>query len=399
MTTGTNYYRFHNYILNHYNIYKANIRRVFMSMKYSDIVDYDKLDPFKEECIRRFQKTLVNPNLLGMTIVPESIGETAVALNLGFGDFYIAFGVEGLGTKNMIAESMTEKERIGKGLGLSERALFSGIGQDEMAMTINDLSGIGATPILFEPIVATGSSDYLVNQERSSGLIDGFERGAEIARVAIPGGETPTLKGIVAESTIDVAGSSLGIIRPRTRLTVGSRLEEGLIIYGVASSGIHSNGVSLARKIAEKQKDGYFTKLPSGRTLGESLLTPTSIYSPFVENLFNEDVDVRYIQPITGHGFAKVMRKKMPLRYVIDNLPIPQEEFRFMKEVGPVEEEEAYRAWNMGVGLVVIAPEKDGIKVGLAGKKSGQGVYVLGFTEKGEREVVLSQKNIAYKPR
>ncbi|MEK6855928.1 MAG: AIR synthase-related protein [Nanoarchaeota archaeon] len=370
-----------------------------MSMKYSDIVDYDKLDPFKEECIRRFQKTLVNPNLLGMTIVPESIGETAVALNLGFGDFYIAFGVEGLGTKNMIAESMTEKERIGKGLGLSERALFSGIGQDEMAMTINDLSGIGATPILFEPIVATGSSDYLVNQERSSGLIDGFERGAEIARVAIPGGETPTLKGIVAESTIDVAGSSLGIIRPRTRLTVGSRLEEGLIIYGVASSGIHSNGVSLARKIAEKQKDGYFTKLPSGRTLGESLLTPTSIYSPFVENLFNEDVDVRYIQPITGHGFAKVMRKKMPLRYVIDNLPIPQEEFRFMKEVGPVEEEEAYRAWNMGVGLVVIAPEKDGIKVGLAGKKSGQGVYVLGFTEKGEREVVLSQKNIAYKPR
>ena len=126
-----------------------------MGMRYSEIVDYDKLDPFKEECIKRFRTTLVNPNRLGMTIVPESIGETAVAVNLGFGDFYIAFGVEGLGTKNMIAEAMAEKEKIGKGIGLEERLLFSGIGQDEMAMTLNDLSSIGATPILFEPIVAS----------------------------------------------------------------------------------------------------------------------------------------------------------------------------------------------------------------------------------------------------
>ena len=87
-------------------------------MKYSEIVDYDKLDPFKEECIKRFQKTLSKPNRIGISIVSESIGETAVAVDLGFGDFYIAFGVEGLGTKNMIAEAMIEKERIGKGIGL-----------------------------------------------------------------------------------------------------------------------------------------------------------------------------------------------------------------------------------------------------------------------------------------
>jgi phosphoribosylaminoimidazole (AIR) synthetase len=177
-----------------------------MGMKYSDLVDYDKLDPFKEECIRRFQRTLVFPDRLGMSIVPESIGQTAVALDLGFGDFYIAFGVEGLRTKNKIAEVMAEKERIGKGLGIDERVLFSGIGQDEMAMTLNDLAGIGSTPILFEPIVATGSTDYLVNKKRSDGLIDGFEKGADKAKVAIPGGETPTLRGIVFENTIDVAG-------------------------------------------------------------------------------------------------------------------------------------------------------------------------------------------------
>lgn len=186
-------------------------------MKYSDIVDYDKLDPFKEESIRRLQNTLRNPARLGISIVEETVGETAVAIDMGL--FYLAFNIEGLGTKNMIAEAMAEKERIGKGIGIDRRTLFAGLGQDEMAMTLNDLTGIGAIPILFEPIVATGSSDYLTDPDRSAGLIDGFERGAEIARVAIPGGETPTLKGIVYENTIDVAGASMGIIQPKHRLT------------------------------------------------------------------------------------------------------------------------------------------------------------------------------------
>lgn len=118
-------------------------------MKYSDIVDYDKLDPFKEESIRRLQGTLNNPNRLGMHIVPESIGETAVAIDIGHGDFYLAFNIEGLGTKNMIAEAMAEKERMGEGLGINRRRLFSGLGQDEMAMTLNDLTAIGAIPFLF----------------------------------------------------------------------------------------------------------------------------------------------------------------------------------------------------------------------------------------------------------
>ncbi len=370
-------------------------------MKYSDIVDYDKLDPFKEECIKRFQKSLTFPNKRGISIVPESIGLTAVAIDLGKlgGDFYIAFGVEGLGTKNMIAEAMSDLERIGKGIGLEERALFSGVGQCEMAMTLNDLSAIGATPIAFEPIVATGSSDYLTNRNRSAGIIDGFERGAQITGVAIPGGETPTLRGIVSPNTIDLAGGSLGIIAPKSRLITGNGLEEGLLIYGISSSGIMSNGVSLARKIAEKQENGYFTKLPSGRTLGEALLSPCTLYSPFVDSLLESGVDVRFLSPITGHGWAKIMRHKTSLRYVVDNLPVPQEEFRFIQAVGPVEDEEAYRAWNMGVGMVVIAPERDRIKVGQSAKNCSLTSYVLGYTEKGEREVVIGPKNITYKPR
>jgi len=235
-----------------------------MGMKYSDIVDYDKLDPFKEEAIRRFRGTIDLPNKLGIRIVKESIGETAVAVEIDGTDFYLAFNVEGLGTKNMISEAMAEKVRIGKDLGIDTRGLFRGIGEDNMAMSLNDLTGIGATPFLYEPIVATGSGDYLVDQEVSAGLLDGFHNGALLAEVAIPGGETPTLKGIVGASTVDLAGGSLGIIRPKGRLLVGDRLREGLTIYGISSSGIHSNGVSLARKIVEtKTKDGYFTRLPN----------------------------------------------------------------------------------------------------------------------------------------
>jgi phosphoribosylformylglycinamidine cyclo-ligase len=370
-----------------------------MGLRYSELVDYDKLDPFKEECIRRFARTLAFPNRLGISIVPESIGTTAVAVDLGLGDFFIAFGVEGLGTKNLIAEMMAEMEAIGKIFGLEKRVLFSGIGQCEMAMTLNDLSGIGAIPILFEPLVATGSADYVADPEKAAGLIDGFERGAEIAQVAIPGGETPSLPGIVYPRTIDLAGGSLGIISPKTRLVTGNRLAEGLAIYAVNSSGIQSNGVSLARKVAEGLREGYFTRLPSGKTLGQALLRPCKIYSPFVEALFNEGVDVRFLQPITGHGFAKIMRDKRQLRYIIDDLPNPQEEFRYMQHAGPVNDEEAYKTWNMGVGFVVIAPESDKQKFEIAAVKSDLIPYTIGYTEKGAREVVLTQRNLAYRPK
>jgi phosphoribosylformylglycinamidine cyclo-ligase len=383
-------------------------------MKYSDIVDYNKLDPFKEESIRRLRETLHNPERLGIRIIEETIGETAVAVDLGCDDFYLAFNIEGLGTKNMIAESMAEKKRIMKRMGIDKRELFGGIGQCVMAMTENDLAGIGAIPILFEPAVATGDSDYLTDPDKSAGIIDGFERGAAISGVAIPGGETPTLKGIVYPKTIDVAGASMGIIKPKSMLVTGEGLTEGLTIYGLESSGIHSNGVSLAREIAEKiprgylsrtarkllgKPYGYFTRLPSGRTIGEALLTPTTLYSPLVEAMFEEGVDIRYMQPITGHGWAKIMRKDKQLRYVVEYVPEPQEEFRFLQELGPVDDEEAYKTWNMRVGWVVIAPNSDAGRIRKAVEKFGVGVYELGFVEKGEREVVIAPKNITYRPR
>ena len=363
-------------------------------MKYSDFVNYDLLDPFKEESLRRFRRTLSFPKG-GVSILEESLGETAVVIDMGrFCDFYLAFNVEGLGTKNKIAEKML---RLGKNWEIDGRKLFSGLGQCSMAMSLNDLSSVGAAPFVYGPIVSTGDSAYVNDEKKAAGIIDGFENGAKISGVAIPCGETPTLKGIIGKETLDLSGASIGIISPKSRLTLGEDLESGLSIYGVSSSGIHANGVSLARAISEKLKDGYFTKLPSGRTLGEVLLTPTTLYAPFVESLFENGVDIKYMQPITGHGWGKIMRKKKNLRYVIENLPEPQEEFTFLQKKGDVSDEEAYKTWNMGIGWIVFAPIMDAGRIDAAGKKNGLKVYELGRTEKGDREVVLRRKNIVYR--
>ncbi len=370
------------------------------SMKYSGVVDYEKLDPFKEEAMRRAANTFGYPNRLGIRLLEESVGSTAAVFELDdMPGAYIAFGVEGLGTKNLIAEAMAEKERIGEGIGLNREMLFAGIGQDEMAMTLNDLGAVGTMPVAFEPIHASGDSSYFDDGDKIEGLLGGYDIGARIAKVAIPGGETPTLKGIVDPTTLDIAGSSWGIIRPKSRLVLGQHMEAGLRIYGVSSSGIHSNGVSLARKIAEKLPEGYFTKIAPIASIGEVLLRPTYIYTPVIELIFDEGVDARYIQPITGHGWAKIMRHKKPFRYVIENVPEPQEVFKLMQESGPVTDEEAYKTWNMGVGLVVFAPQSDARKLSAACSRCGLMCYDMGYVESGDKEVVIAPLDITYKPK
>lgn len=370
------------------------------SIKYSDIVDYDKLDPFKEEAMRRAAATFRYPERLGIRLLDESVGSTAAVFELDdMPNAYVAFGVEDLGTKNVIAEAMADKEKVGQGIGLNRRMFFRGIGQDEMAMTLNDLGAVGTMPVAFEPIHASGDSDYFVDNEKVQGLLGGYDDGAKIAQVAISGGETATLEGIVYPTTLCIAGGSWGIVRPKERLVLGQHMEAGLAIYGISSSGIHSNGASLARKIADKLPKGYFTALSSGKTFGHALLMPTIIYSPVVETMFDEGVDIRFMQPITGHGWAKIMRHKKPFRYAIEFVPEPQEEFKLMQESGPVSDEEAYKTWNMGVGWVVFAPKMDAQRIEAACQRHGLRSYELGEVKSGDRQVVLAPIDITYRPR
>ena len=123
------------------------------------------------------------------------------------------------------------------------------------------------------------------------------------------------------------------------------------------------------------------------------------IYTPFVESMFDNGADVRYMQPVTGHGLAKIMRHKKPFRYAIESVPKPQDEFRLMQEAGPVETEEAYRAWNMGVGWVVFAPHSDSRKIENACVENNLRFYELGEVQSGEREVVIAPLGVTYRPR
>jgi phosphoribosylformylglycinamidine cyclo-ligase len=358
-------------------------------MKYSDIVDYEKLDPVKKAAIEKFAPTIEKTARLGLKIVQETLGEPAVAIDFPEQDFMLGFNVEGLGTKNMIADAMSKDSR-GKGI-----KYYESIGKDCLAMSTNDLAAIGADAIVYGDILSSGNSDWFSDLDKARAVLQGFRQGAEEIGLAIPCGETPTLKGIVAENTIDMAGASFGIIKPKERLTYGQNLAANHTIIGLESSGIHSNGVSLARKIAEQLPKGYFTELPSGKLLGEELLLPTTLYTrPLMEML--EKSQVSYLSPITGHGWKKIMRAKKPFSYEISLVPEPSELFKFLVEKSGISQKEAYFTWNMGIGYAVITPKESSDKIVSISEKHGIKAFELGSVKEGKKRVSIESKGIIF---
>ncbi len=358
-------------------------------MKYSDFVDYELLDPVKRAAIETFSGTLEKPERLGMRIVPETLGEPAIAIDFPSQDFMLGFNVEDLGTKNMIADSMSKNER-GKGVKYYET-----LGVDCLAMSSNDLASIGADPFVYGDILSSGDGKWFSDFEKSKAVLKGFKTAADEIGLAIPCGETPALKGVIYDHTIDMAGASVGIIKPKERLTYGQNLAAGDAIIGLESSGIHSNGVSLARKVAEILEEGYFTEMPSGALLGEELLKPTILYTRVLMDMLDK-AEVHYLSPITGHGWKKIMRAKKPFSYEIDFVPEPSELFKFLVEKGQVSEKEAYFTWNMGLGYVVIAPRESRDKLLSISEKHGIKAFELGSVKEGPRRVEIKTKDIVF---
>ena len=182
----------------------------------------------------------------------------------------------------------------------------------------------------------------------------------------------------------------------------GARIQHGDAIVLVRSSGIHANGVSFARMLAEKLSDGYLTKLRNGRTFGEALLDPAPIYSALVDRCFENRVDLHYAVHITGHGWRKLMRAREPFAYVIDRVPDAPDLFTFMQEHGPISEHDAYSTFNMGAGFALYVPETDVEKIlNVAQHLSGQfSVIHAGFVEQSsEKKVVIKPKHIEFSAR
>ncbi|MDP3955354.1 MAG: AIR synthase-related protein [bacterium] len=350
-------------------------------------VNYDAMDPLKRLAQLRARATSGNLGRFGIREVEASRGESAYVWEEE--DSYRAFVIEGLGTKNLVADE-TRK--------FSGRTHYDSIAQDTVAMIVNDLIVVGADPQVINAYFAVGSSDWFLDEERARDLVEGWAKATNMAGAVWGGGETPTLKGIIDANTIDLSGSAVGIVKPKERLTLGDKLTSGDAIFLVESSGIHANGLTLARTIASKLPEGYATKLSDGKSYGESLLEPTHIYAGLVRDLFEVGIDIHYMVNITGHGWRKLMRANRDLGYIINQVPQPQPVFNLIQEQSGNDDMEMYGNFNMGAGFAIFMSE-DNVSLAqeIAMNKYGFNSGQAGQVEDGPRRVVIVPKNIEYK--
>ena len=251
---------------------------------------------------------------------------------IDFGDKVLSMCTDGVGTKMRVADDLQD---------------WSTVGIDCMAMNVNDMYVMNIEPIAFVDYIATEG----INKEQMVQIGIGLNEGARLANLNIVGGETATLKGMV--NGLDLAGTCLGV-QNRDAVVTGEKVSVGDVIVGVPSTGVHSNGYTLARKVAE-ENGGYETVLPSGRTVGEALLTPTRIYSEVLDVC--SKVEVHGMCHVTGGGLLNFLRISDLGFSIEDPLEVP-EILAWIAEKGQLSENELYRTFNMGMGFAfIVAPE------------------------------------------
>lgn len=348
-------------------------------------VDYGGLDPFKIEAQQAAASTAGHFLRLGYKEVSASRGESAYVWDEG--DEYGAMVTEGLGTKNLVADAMRE---------ITGKTYYDAIAQDTAAMILNDLITVGATPTVIGAHFSVADASWFKDLERASDLVRGFRDACHQAGVVWGGGETPALKGILQPGVIELSGPAFGRIKPKERLALADRLEVGDRIILLGGSGIHANGVSLARSIAEELPDGYATQLPDGSMYGEALLEPTPLYVRAVEALFDAEIEVHYMANITGHGWRKLMRANRDLGYMIEEVPQPQPVFGFIQEQSGASDEEMYGNFNMGAGYAIFVPPDQTYRTLEALMDAGYPAMAAGQVINGPKQVVIRPKGLVY---
>ena len=349
-------------------------------------VDYSALDPFKRRAQAAGRSTAAALARLGVSEVEMSRGESAYLIETE--DAFFAHVEEGLGTKNLVADAMYRLR--------NDRSFYDHVAQDTVAMIVNDMVTVGALPLAVAMHLGAGSSEWFRDQRRADDLVNGWRRACELARCAWGGGETPTLAGVVEPGAVVLAGSAIGVVRPKARLIRGN-VQAGDAIVLFESSGIHANGLTLARAIADRLPEGFLTRLPDGRAYGESLLDSTHIYVGLVEDCLNSGVDIHYAVNITGHGWRKLMRLPAPFAYVITEVPSPHPVFAFMQAQGNIEDVEAYGNFNMGAGFAIYVPENDVAAVLKAAESFPFGAMRAGHIETGDaRKVIIRPKGLEF---
>ena len=284
-------------------------------------------------------------------------------------------GTDGCGTKVKLAIIMDKHDTIGI---------------DAVAMCVNDIACAGGEPLFFLDYIACGKN----YPEKIADIVKGVAEGCLQSEAALIGGETAEHPGLMPEEDYDLAGFAVGVCDKKEMIT-GEKLEAGDVLIGMASTGVHSNGFSLVRKVFEKEmnKEGLNTYYDSlGKTLGEALLAPTRIYVKALKNIKKSGVTVKACSHITGGGFYENVPRMLKdgVRAVIrkDSYPVPPI-FKLLAEKGKIEEKMMYNTFNMGLGMVLAVAPEDVDKTMEAIRKEGDTPYVVGRIEAGEKGVTL----------
>ena len=282
-------------------------------------------------------------------------------------------GTDGVGTKLKLAFIMDKHDTVGI---------------DCVAMCVNDIACAGGEPLFFLDYIACGKN----YPEKIAEIVKGVATGCEMSNAALIGGETAEMPGFYPEDEYDLAGFAVGIVDEKDLIT-GKELKAGDVLVGMASSGVHSNGFSLVRKVFEMTKeslDTYYEEL--GKTLGEALIAPTKIYVKALRSVKEAGVRVKACSHITGGGFyenvPRMLKDGVCAVIEKDSYPIPPI-FTLMAKTGNIDEKMMYNTYNMGIGMIMAVDAADVEKTMEAVKAAGETPYIIGRIEDGEKGIKL----------
>ena len=323
------------------------------------------------ELMKKYVKGTMRPEVLG------GLGGFSGAFSMeaikGMEEPVLLSGTDGCGTKVKLAFLLDKHDTIGI---------------DCVAMCVNDVACAGGEPLFFLDYIACGKN----YPEKIATIVSGVAEGCKQSGCALIGGETAEHPGLMPEDEYDLAGFTVGVVDKKDIIT-GENLKAGDVLIGMASTGVHSNGFSLVRKIFKMDKETlntYHEEL--GRTLGEALLAPTRIYVKALKNVKEAGVRVKACSHITGGGFYENVPRMLPegKHAVIkkDSYEVPAI-FKMMEREGNVEEHMMYNTYNMGIGMIVAVDPADVEKTMEAMRAAGDTPYVLGEIKDGEKGVTL----------
>ncbi|MFH1295571.1 MAG: AIR synthase-related protein, partial [bacterium] len=354
-------------------------------LHYEQFGDNYKLkDPYKLIALSAAEKTAKNLKRFkkyGIEVVEEknSRGDSAYRILIKSPkpvNFQLVHVEESIGTKNIIADELAK---------INSKSYYFNIAIDNVASIVNDLSTSGASPLSFMLHIAAFPNEWYLETARIEALMEGTAYACNMAGMSWGGGESGTDRDIIYPGKCLLSGSATGLILPAQKALSESKLKEGDCIIVFASSGVHTNGITLLRsELLKRLSNGYETKLLDGRTYGNTLLDPSVIYSRLIEDLVHK-TELHYAVHITGHGWRKIMRAKKAFTYEIDQLPEPQPVFKLIQEYAKLSDREMYDTYNMGGGYAVFVPQSSVNNILKISEKHNIPALLCGRVKKGPR--------------